>query len=223
MLQCWLRASLPTGCAAVAGPLVERAASLYPAEETLVARAVDRRRHEFRAGREAARAALAQLGCAPTAIPAYPERDPVWPPGFIGSIAHAGGVAVAVVAPAAQFSGLGIDVEPSTPLEPALTERICRDDERRHAPDLRSAGIDFGKLSFVCKEALLKALLPRRRSALGFGQLRLQFDTPRMGFSAWLHERAEGAAGTPIAGLGRYGRCETLLVALFVSWAGAGE
>jgi enterobactin synthetase component D len=190
-------------------------ASLYPAEEALIARAVERRRDEFRAGREAARTALSQLGCAPTAIPAHAERDPVWPGGFVGSIAHAGGVALAVVARAGQFEALGVDVEEAAALEPALVARICRDDERQQAPQLLATGIDFGKLCFVAKEALLKALLPRRRAALRFEQLRLRFDAADHRFCASLHERRTAETGTPIAGLGRYGRCEDLLVAVF--------
>jgi 4'-phosphopantetheinyl transferase EntD len=185
-----------------------------------VAAAVEGRRNEFRSGRIAAREALARLGCEPAAIPAHAERDPVWPAGFIGSIAHAGGIALALVARAGPHQAVGIDIEEASPLEPHLIARICRADERADqragAALPGSPEIDYAKLCFVAKEAVLKALLPRRRAALRFDQLRVQFDARQNRFDAWLHERADDGLASTIAGVGRFYRYGNLLAAAFV-------
>jgi 4'-phosphopantetheinyl transferase EntD len=230
-LHRWLCCSLPAGFASGVAPIVDRPASAFASEEVFLARAVAQRRDEFRAGRVAARLALSRLGCAPAAIPAHAQRDPVWPRGFIGSIAHANRIALAIAAHSRGFQGAGIDLEDATPLEPRLVGTVCRQDERAQASAVARLGIDHAKLCFVAKEALLKAILPRRRQPLRFDQLRVAFDTSRHLFRAWLHEPAgknrarsvAGApvAGAPVAGAGIFHGTPNLLAAVFVipEWA----
>ena len=74
---------------------------LFPEEEALVAGAVTKRREEFAAGRNAARAALAGLGPPPCPLLRAGRRAPAWPQGIVGSITHCSGFCCAVVAPAA--------------------------------------------------------------------------------------------------------------------------
>ena len=61
----WLRSCLPEGVGFAARSIPDRAsrASVFAAEERLIAGAVRKRRDEFRTGRELAREALAQVGC----------------------------------------------------------------------------------------------------------------------------------------------------------------
>src|SRR3984893_9355145 len=68
---------------------------LHPAEAEYVARAVPKRIAEFAAGRACARAALAEFGVREFALRAAPDRQPLWPEGFIGSIAHTAGLRAA--------------------------------------------------------------------------------------------------------------------------------
>src|ERR1700730_18709662 len=70
-------------------------AELHPAEAEDVARAVPKRIAEFAAGRACARAALAEFGVREFALRAAPDRQPLWPEGFIGSIAHTAGLRAA--------------------------------------------------------------------------------------------------------------------------------
>lgn len=215
-LEAWLAVWPPEGCVAAATRIIERPRSAFPAEEAFLAGAIAHRRHEFRSGRVAAREALARLGCAPAAIPAHAERDPIWPDGFVGSIAHTGCFALALVARAGDFQAVGIDLEDAAALEPQLIASICRPDESAAAAGFAVPGIDYAKLCFVAKESLLKALLPRRRSALRFDQLRVQFDAARCRFRAWLHDATDDAFCAEIAGLGNFCRCGDLLAAAFV-------
>lgn len=57
-------------------------ADLYPAETTLVAASVDKRRREFTTVRHCARQALAALGLPPAPILSGTRRAPVLPSGW---------------------------------------------------------------------------------------------------------------------------------------------
>lgn len=72
---------------------------------------VPKRRAEFLAGRRCAFRALSDLGGCIGDLPIGPDRAPLWPPGFLGSITHAGTIAAAVAAPAGNMRGIGIDIE----------------------------------------------------------------------------------------------------------------
>jgi enterobactin synthetase component D len=77
-----------------------------------VLRSVASRQFEFLAGRAAARAALRAAGLAePPQIAIGPDRAPLWPAGFVGSITHSAGSAWAVAARDTLLRAVGIDME----------------------------------------------------------------------------------------------------------------
>ena len=151
-------------------------APLWPGEDAAVTRAVPRRRAEFAAGRSAARVALAQLGEPLAAIPSGPDRAPIWPRGVVGSISHAGAVAIGVAARTADsgIAALGVDVEPDRPLSPDLIGDIADDAEIARLAPLPPpvAALRI----FSLKEAAYKAQYPLTRQLLGFHDLRLMPD-----------------------------------------------
>ena len=61
-------------------------AALFPEEEAVISRAVGKRRREFRTVRHCARRALTELGLPPAAVLPGERREPVWPPGVVGSL-----------------------------------------------------------------------------------------------------------------------------------------
>ena len=136
------------------------ASSPYAAERAAVARAVPARRAEFLTGRLLARAALADLGVAPSEIARRPDRAPAWPAGLIGSITHTGGLCAALVArPAGSGAiiGVGIDVELDVRLDDAVIDRVLTPGERG------ALGARRGRdavVAFSAKEALFKAIHP---------------------------------------------------------------
>lgn len=143
--------------------------TLCPGEEAAVMRAVPDRRAEFAAGRSAARDALRALGLPPAAIPAGPDRAPVWPAGVVGSISHAAGLCIAAVARHDDCAMLGVDVESDTPLASDLIPEICRAEELTGI-----ACVDrptTAKRLFSAKEAAYKAHYPRVRQIFGFHAL----------------------------------------------------
>jgi 4'-phosphopantetheinyl transferase EntD len=101
---------------------------------------------EFSAGRAAARAAMGR----PAALPAGADRAPEWPEGIVGSISHCAGLCLAVVAPARDWAGIGLDVEPEAPLPRDLWPTVLAPEE--------SPGDGLEALAhFVVKEAVYKA------------------------------------------------------------------
>ncbi|HEY7199365.1 MAG TPA: 4'-phosphopantetheinyl transferase superfamily protein [Candidatus Dormibacteraeota bacterium] len=133
-------------------------APLLPEEEPLVARAVEKRRREFSAGRSCARRALARLGWPDFALGAGARREPLWPPGIVGAITHCPGYCAAAVARAADVRCLGIDAEVRGPLPDGVADMVCTPDELRRTAAM--AGDHWGTLLFSAKESIYKAWYP---------------------------------------------------------------
>ncbi|AKZ59372.1 4'-phosphopantetheinyl transferase Npt [Streptomyces ambofaciens ATCC 23877] len=143
---------------------------LYPEEEALVARAVDKRRREFTAVRSCARRAMEKLG-----VPAQPvlngERGaPRWPSGLVGSMTHCDGYCAAALVRATDLASVGIDAEPDGPLPdgvlpgvslPAEAERLRRLGRER-------PGVHWDRLLFSAKESVYKAWFPLTGEWLDF-------------------------------------------------------
>ena len=81
------------------------------------------------AGRIVALHALGLAGCEAAELPPRSGRRPIWPAGFVGSIAHDDALAVAVAARAGSVHTVGIDVERFDALTPRDAYVVLRDDE----------------------------------------------------------------------------------------------
>jgi 4'-phosphopantetheinyl transferase EntD len=176
-IEAALACLFPPSVAVAAVPITADHGPLDPAEARAVAGAVPARRAEFAAGRLAARRAMVALGYPPASIPMGLDREPVWPAGLEGSIAHTAGVAVAAVRVGRP---LGLDIEDDAPIEPELWPVICHPDELANLPSE-----DRGRLVrqvFSAKEAAYKAQFPLTRSLIGFDMLILQLEDD--GFTA---------------------------------------
>ena len=183
-LAAWLSKVAPVGCAVAVSSTDAPGISDFAEEEIHAASFAPGRRFEFRAGRLAARAALAQLGAPRCALPSRTAGDPVWPAGFVGSISHDRNVVVAVAAPSTTLSGVGLDLEPQVPLEAELIGLICRVDEPGDDASLSALGVDPAKLRFVAKEACFKAIFPAQRVMFDFLDLVIAFDAASGTFGA---------------------------------------
>ncbi|XZE36672.1 4'-phosphopantetheinyl transferase family protein [Pirellulaceae bacterium SH501] len=151
---------------------------LFDEERQAIVDAVASRRKEFSVGRDCARRALLRLGVKPVPIPIGPERSPLWPRGFVGSITHCQGYCCAIVARSEQFSFVGIDAErldwshemvPSDFLCPSELDWIAS----RPTNDL-----PWGIIFFSLKEALYKAWYPAHRCYLDFHDVELSLLSP---------------------------------------------
>jgi 4'-phosphopantetheinyl transferase EntD len=130
---------------------------LLPEEARSVRRAAASRRLEFARGRAVARRALAELEAPPGPIPVGANREPVWPPGFVGSITHCEGFVAAVAARSQELEGIGIDAEPLRPLPPDVRSSVLLASESSGCePDEGWKGL----VVYSAKESVHKALLP---------------------------------------------------------------
>lgn len=122
--------------------------------------AVAVRQADFLAGRLCARHALQSAGLAhPVDLPIGTRGEPAWPAGYLGSITHDGGHAIAAVGPNTRFSAIGID------LQQALAESTADEIRAQVATDrdlrLRPGSWPDARwltLLFSAKESLFKAL-----------------------------------------------------------------
>jgi 4'-phosphopantetheinyl transferase EntD len=147
---------------------------LEPAEAALVATAVHKRQREFALGRWCARAALAELGATSGPILSGEQREPLWPPGIVGSITHCDGFCAAAVAWSRDFSGLGIDAELAGPLPAGTPELILNPSERHWLRDQP----DLGKVCFSAKESVFKCIAPLTGLFLEFSDVTLVIEPP---------------------------------------------
>lgn len=166
-----VRAVLPSGLAIGWSDPAAPAEPLWPAE--VLPGAVPKRLAEFAAGRAAARRAMASLGVNPQAIPAGSDRAPIWPAGVTGSISHSASACLAIVGRTGDWAGIGLDIEPATPLAPDLCASILRDEEIAMLEP--GAGLDAKRI-FCVKEAVYKAQYPQSRTLFGFDALSVELD-----------------------------------------------
>lgn len=106
------------------------------------------------AARIVARDLLMRLGYPSQALPKGPSGAPVWPSGISGSLAHDEQIAVAAVGHG--VGHVGIDFETAEPLPPEMMELVATPGERAVISD----DPHLGKLLFVAKEAVYKAVHP---------------------------------------------------------------
>lgn len=160
---------------------------------------------QHKAGRAAAAGALRRAGCTSVEVGRRSDGAPVFPAGFVGSIAHTRRLAVAAVCPAREARGIGVDLETDTVGE-HLHRILLREEEREHLwtpadePTLRAL--------FVAKEAAFKAFSAcGERVVRTFWRVRLERPAPGTGDllarageeRAWVRVRADGDGAWAVA------------------------
>jgi 4'-phosphopantetheinyl transferase EntD len=159
---------------------------LFPEEETLVRRAVSKRRNEFALSRTCARRALTNLGVAPCSILSTSDRAPIWPPGIVGSITHCHSYTAAAVCSDLQFRSVGIDAEINQPLPAGVLTLIALPSEQLAISQLPDQVICWDRLLFSAKECIFKAWFPIARRWLDFRDAAVTIDPVRGTFVAEL-------------------------------------
>jgi 4'-phosphopantetheinyl transferase EntD len=187
----------PAGVAAAELRVAGDPGLLEPEEAAAVARAVAKRVREFAAGRLCARRALQRFGIARVVLPVAHDRQPIWPPGFLGSITHTEGFCAAVAAargaplgacpsndaPAAatprygdhhsaRLLGLGLDSEAAGAVEAHLWPSLCVASELDWIAQWPAeARKQAATLVFAAKEAFYKAQYPTTGEFMSFADL----------------------------------------------------
>jgi 4'-phosphopantetheinyl transferase EntD len=136
--------------------------ALLPEETSAFQRSAVEVRRASGAARIVARGLIDQLGRKMAPLPKSPAGPPIWPKGILGSLAHDSRVAVAAVGTPEKLTGLGIDVEPAAALPSDLLDLVTTPRERA----MISCDPYRGRLFFVAKEAVYKAVFPLDRCFL---------------------------------------------------------
>lgn len=162
---------------------------LFPEEELLVTRAVEKRRTDFASVRACARIALGRLGVAPAPLLPGPKGEPLWPAGIVGTMTHCDGFRAAAVARADQVVSIGMDAEPHEPM-PGQGELklVTLAEERERLSELAAGhpGICWDRLLFSAKESVYKAWYPMTRRWLDFDEADITVDPGNGTFAARL-------------------------------------
>ncbi|MGJ4906125.1 4'-phosphopantetheinyl transferase family protein [Bradyrhizobium sp. HKCCYLS2058] len=190
------------------GPVVVAASSLllaedelFPEERAHIQAAVAKRRAEFATARILARRALASLGASPVALVPTPDRAPVWPPGYAGSISHCADYCAVAVARSRDVPSLGLDVEDLRELDPSMRDLVLTPAERRWLraqPDALQPMLPI--VIFSAKEAYYKCQYPLTRGFLDFQEVELAIAWPAGTFEARVMKEDWPAAVARLAG-----------------------
>jgi 4'-phosphopantetheinyl transferase EntD len=145
------------------------------------------RRKEFIAGRTLAQRCLVDLGQPPTPIGCGVDREPLWPNGVVGSIAHTGTFAAAVVwlpniEIEQQTAGIGIDAEHCGRLDPTIWPTVFTPPEIVRLEQEPPLSRDLmATCMFSAKEAVYKAQFPLTRRFLEFDEVAIWMQSPSTG------------------------------------------
>ena len=162
------------------------------AETAAIGKSALKVRRQSGAARIAAREIIRALGRGQVAIPRSGSGAPLWPQGLVGSLAHDDTVALAALASAREFTGLGIDVEPAVPLPSELIELVATPAERSRY----GAAPLAGHVLFAVKEAIYKARNQIDGLFLDFQDIEVELETNR-GFTRNGHTVSIAVATSP--------------------------
>ena len=147
-------------------------ATLFPEEEAVISRAVEKRRREFTTARACARAALAKLGFPPAPILPGLQGAPQWPARVVGSMTHCAGYRAAAVAHQRDLASIGIDAEVHERLPEGVLDLIAIADEQAWLRRLTAdqPRVHWDRLLFSAKESVFKAWFPLTMRWLDFSE-----------------------------------------------------
>jgi 4'-phosphopantetheinyl transferase EntD len=192
---------------------------LFPEEEEVIAKAVDKRRREFTTARACARAALGRLGLPPVPIVPGHRGAPQWPAGVVGSITHCEGYRACAVARASEIVTIGLDAEPHAALPGGVLSAVTLAPERDRVAALAEARpeVHWDRMLFCVKESVYKAWFPLTGRWLGFEDACVDFDPGSQTFDARLMVPGPVVNGKPLTGFtGRWLVSQGLIVTAIV-------
>jgi 4'-phosphopantetheinyl transferase EntD len=175
---------------------------LFPTEEVIVERAVEKRRREFTTVRACAREAFVRLGLPAVPVTTGERGEPQWPTGVVGSITHCEGYRACALARSHEIVAVGIDAEPNAPLPDGVLGDIARAEELPWLERLRreEPTVHWDRLLFSAKESVYKAWFPLARRWLGFEDAIVTVEPALRTFSARLLVPGPTLADRPLDG-----------------------
>jgi len=210
-----IEAFLPAVAAAEEAFSDQPGVALFPEEEAVIARAVDKRRREFTTARACARTALARLGLPPVPIVPGLRGAPRWPDGVVGSMTHCAGYHACAVARDRDLLTIGLDAEPHGKLPDGVLGAVSLAEERERLAALAATapGTHWDRMLFSAKESVYKAWFPLTQRWLGFEDASVTIDPEKGTFTARLLVAGPHFNGVPLTGFtGRWLVCGGLII-----------
>ncbi|MDP0560823.1 MAG: 4'-phosphopantetheinyl transferase superfamily protein [Candidatus Endonucleobacter sp. (ex Gigantidas childressi)] len=130
----------------------------------------DNRQSEFLAGRYCASKGLYVLGAKNREVVINDDGSPSWPDGYMGSISHSHGMALAVTGYRDQYRSIGVDIERLISCKRAekLSKVVLLAEEMKLQESLCLPSSWFFTLAFSAKESLFKLLHKEVKRFFGF-------------------------------------------------------
>ncbi len=164
-------------CLLLAAPIQQIPSSLFPEESTRMTSWVEKRQREFSAGRALSRHAMGLLGLPMYPIPIGKMRQPLWPPGLVGSITHTDTHCAVALGRQRDALSMGIDIETEGRVTPDLWPHIFA---REEIALLESQPLDrqseLAGQMFSAKEAYFKLQYPLTTLLPGFIDVTTRLD-----------------------------------------------
>jgi 4'-phosphopantetheinyl transferase EntD len=160
----------------------ERPDEVLSEETACLGRVVPKRYQEFATGRTCAHQALGMLGFPKSPILIGPSRQPLWPPGAVGSITHCAGYCAAAVARREDYRTIGIDAEPNEPLPQDVLKLVATEEEKAWLHERAGDTVNWDRTIFSAKESVYKAWSHLTGRWLDFQNVRIEFDLKTQSF-----------------------------------------
>ena len=174
-----------------------------PLEEQLLSESAhESRKVTYALGRLAAKQALDKLGVSGP-VTRGKNKEPIWPDGVTGSIAHIKGNAAALVGKTSDYLAVGIDIERiDRSITVGFAEKISTSAEIRWINRAEDNIKRRALLLFSAKEALYKALHPITKTYFGFQDADLKWNEKETYFTVYLLKDLNDAytAGSVVEG-----------------------
>ena len=142
--------------------IADHTGALAPQEAATLQRANPKRRAEYATARMLAKHLLAGFGIEDFPLLSGAKREPLWPPGVVGSVTHTDTHAAVAVARNAHIRALGIDLETCARVTPKLLPKLLTPSEIERYSDVDPT------LIFSAKEACYKFLYPSVRAYVDY-------------------------------------------------------
>ncbi|MFD0749302.1 4'-phosphopantetheinyl transferase [Mucilaginibacter calamicampi] len=150
---------------------------LTAAEKAIVAGAAKKRIRDFSTGRFCAKQALAQFGLKNIELLRVEDKQPLWPPGFTGSISHANDFCGAVAVNTNIFKSIGLDIEKIGSITEEMWRMLYTEQEYLLLEnDFKNEQDIFAMLLFSVKESFYKLQYPLTGLFLDFTDVNLKWD-----------------------------------------------
>jgi len=142
---------------------------IYPQEWVFIKKAVEKRKQEFIAGRICAKTLLKQFEISNFPVLVGENREPLWPEGIVGSIAHTQNYCAAAIGKSSDVQGMGLDIEQLGRLTEKTWRQIATEEELEFIQSLEQDEKDrFITLLFSAKESFYKLQYPLTKIWVNF-------------------------------------------------------